>query len=418
MKIKKRLIFIIGAAVVLAVCAIILISMAVNDNAAKDAWQFTEVTRGPIQVTISSTGTISPQKSVDVGTQVSGIISKLYADFNDHVTKGQLLATLDTTMLALTVQSANADMLKATAQYELDLKDYDNNILLHGKKLISDYDLETSRVKKNSSYASRLSAEANLAKAKANLDYAVIRSPIDGIVIDRVVEEGQTVAASSSVPKLYTIAENMNNIQIKAYVAESDIGSIKKGQKVTFTVTTYASDVFQGIVDSIHLQSETISNVVNYVVMINAVNTDNKLLPGMTATVNFIIDERENALLIANAALQFRPPAEMIKEAFGDNTGRRRSESSGGASSSNGDGEPAGQNRSFQPPRDRAMLWALDEDGKIKPYRVTLGITDGQKTEIVSDAVNEGMKFLSGQGSGGNNSSNGQNSRRGPRMFF
>jgi HlyD family secretion protein len=471
---KKPLLFIgvaLGALVVIG----LIIFLAARGATAPVAYQYAAVTRGAVQTTIASTGSISAQKTVDVGTQVSGQLVGVYADFNDRVRQGQVLARLDTTLLALAVRTATADRLKAQAQFDLAQKDYENNKLLHDKALISDYDFESSRVARDSANAARLSADANLSRANINLNYAVITSPIDGVVINRTVETGQTVAASLSAPTLFTIAEDLSSIQIKAYVAESDIGSIKRGQKVSFTVTTYPDDTFTGKVDIIHLQSETVQNVVNYVVMVNAANPGQKLMPGMTATVEFITDQRENALLIPNSALQFKPPENLLAAYLQERAAQRREDVSGaspspaptasatvsptdataprqrrGRQGGSGTGQPtpqlsddqravlrqerqqrngqAGANgaspdertRNFlnSLPADVKMLWTLDGNGKLTGVTVRTGLSDGQKTEIISDRVKEGMEFLSGLSTGTAVQRNNTQQGRGPRMFF
>ncbi|RPJ07602.1 MAG: efflux RND transporter periplasmic adaptor subunit [Spirochaetaceae bacterium] len=413
---KKRMIWVIAGLGLLALLVpLVIIGMGASNSGAKSEVQTVTVSRGTLQVTISSTGTISAQKTIDVGTQVSGNISKIYADFNDFVRKGQLLAQLDTTLLDISVQSAEADKLKADSQYDMNLRDYNNNLALHEKGLVSDYDLETSRVSKEAANAARLSAEASLRRARVNLSYAVIRSPIDGIIIDRLVEEGQTVAAASSVPTLFTIAEDLSRILIKAYVAESDIGSVKKGQRVTFTVATYADDAFRGTVDIIHLQSQTVSNVVNYVVMVNADNPGKKLMPGMTATLTFIVDERTDALLVPNSALSYRPDEAAMKRFFEAHPEKR----TGGARSAGG--PPARQAEREVPEGNRAVLWYMDEKNELASTMVKAGLTDGSITEIISDEVSEGMKVLSASGRTRSSSSQSNNGNQGPppgpRMF-
>ena len=320
---KKPLLFlgvVVGALGVIG----LIIFLAARGSAAPVSYQYAALTRGNVRTTIASTGTISARKTVDVGTQVSGQLAGVYADFNQHVRKGQVLARLDATLLTLAVQDASANELKAQAQYDLAQKDFENNTALHDKALIADYDYESSRVARDAANAALLSARNALSRAKINLGYAVIKSPIDGVVINRTVETGQTVAASLSAPTLFTIAEDLTSIQIETFVAESDIGSIKSGQKVTFTVTTYPDDTFAGSVDVVRLQPQTIQNVVNYVVMVNATNPGQKLMPGMTATVEFITAERDNALLIPNAALQFKPPEELLTAFLKERADQRR----------------------------------------------------------------------------------------------
>ncbi len=466
MKNPKRLILFVGLPLAALVAAVIVIVSAVGGGSAPEQYQFTAVSRGPIQTTVVSTGTISALNTVDVGTQVSGQIAKLYVDFNDKVKKGQVLAELDPTLLQNAVQSATADQMKSEAQYELALQDYNNNKLLHDKALISDFDFKTSETNLKTAQANKISADAALARAKLNLDESVIRAPISGIVINRAVEEGQTVAASLSAPTLFTIAEDLSNVQITAYVAESDIGSIRKGEKATFTVAAYPDDTFTGKVDIVHLQPQTIQNVVNYVVMVDATNKDLKLKPGMTATVTFITDERRNALLISNSALTFRPSDDQIAQYLKDHpelegngqTGpgganpaaagpnaspsprpslspqerearrqqymQRRNAQGGGDQAGRGNesvqggngGQPRQGGDSNSSSRrgnaerrggglaaflaanpDVKVLWRVDDNGKLAAVPVRTGISDGQKTELISNRITEGMKFISGR---------------------
>ncbi|MBN2353373.1 MAG: efflux RND transporter periplasmic adaptor subunit [Spirochaetales bacterium] len=466
MKNPKRLILFIGLPLAALIAAVVVIVSAVGGGSDPERFQFAAVVRGPIQTTVVSTGTISARNTVEVGTQVSGPIAKIHVDYNDNVKKGQVLAELDTTLLENAVQSAVAAQLKADAQYQLALQDFNNNKLLHDKALISDFDFKTSQVNKDSAYANKLSADAALARARISLDEAVIRAPISGVVIDRAVEQGQTVAASLSAPTLFTIAEDLANVQITAYVAESDIGAIRTGQKTTFTVAAYPDDTFTGTVDIVHLQPQTVQNVVNYVVMVDAANPGLKLKPGMTATVTFITDERRNALLISNSALTFKPSDDQITQylkdhpEIADNGGsdqggsnqaaagpnaspsprpslspqerearrrqyaQRRNAQGGGdqsgredlAQGNNGarqrlDGDGNSFNRQVGLERkdgglaaDLAanpnvkLLWGVDEKGSLFAMPVRTGISDGQKTELISNRITEGMTFISGKG--------------------
>jgi HlyD family secretion protein len=488
---SKRWIFFTGGGLVILVVVAIVIISAVGGGSAPESYQFAAVTKGAVQVTVVSTGTISATNTVNVGTQVSGPIAKIYVDYNSRVRKGQVLAELDPTLLKNTVQSATADQMKAEAQYELALQDYENNVKLHDQSLISDFDFKTSQTNKNTAYANKLGADASLARAQISLNESVIRAPIDGVIIDRAVEEGQTVAASLSAPTLFTIAQDLGRIQITAYVAESDIGSIKPGQKTTFTVAAFPKDTFTGKVDIIHLQSQTIQNVVNYVVMVNAVNPDLKLKPGMTATVTFIVDERQDALLLPNAVLQFQPSEAMLAQYLKDhpeiqanaqnrqNAGstqtsasptaspaatpspsptstltdaeraarrqqyaqRRNAQNQGdqsgqggqsaqGNNPDRGNGNTSGpQSGNGNPNRQGGLtafiannpnvkfLWSFDEKGKLTTTPVRLGISDGQKTEIISNRVNEGMKFLTTKGTTKKTNSN-QRDGGGPGPFM
>ena len=329
-----------------------------------------EITRGDLQKTVSSTGTINAVRTVEAGTQVSGIIDKLYVDFNDQVKKGQLLAVLDTVLLKTSLIDAKANVEKATAQLDQAEADLKRNEPLFKKGLISEAEFTPVQVKVKTQQATLKSAESALVRAKRNLEYAFIESPINGTVIQRSVEEGQTVAATLQAPVLFIIAEDLSKMEIHANVDESDIGQIKDGQKVQFEVQAYPDNIFSGEVKQIRLQPTTIQNVVNYTVIVDAVNDEYLLLPGMTATVDFIINEVEKALLIPNAALRFKPSDEM----------------------KNGKGA---ENNLSNNEKDGVSIWCLDQNEKPTQKIIHTGVSNGKKTEIVqSEYLEDGMKVI------------------------
>ena len=233
-------------------------------TAATDEYQLAAVVRGDLESTISSTGTLNPVTTVDVGTQVSGTIDSVFVDYNDNVRQGQLLAVLDTSLLKLMVFDAEAGLARTEAQLEQARSDYNRNDELFQRKMISEAEFLPFKVSLRSQEASAQSAEAALERARQNLSYAVIRSPINGTVIVRNVEAGQTVASSFSTPTLFRIAEDLSRMQILAEVDESDIGLIKAGQQVRFEVQTYSDKTFTGTVTQVRLQPQTVSNVVTY----------------------------------------------------------------------------------------------------------------------------------------------------------
>ncbi|MHB8854944.1 MAG: efflux RND transporter periplasmic adaptor subunit, partial [Ignavibacteriaceae bacterium] len=253
-------------------------------NTQTEKFTYAQIKKGNIITMISSTGTMEAVSTVDVGTQVSGKITKIFVDFNSHVRKGQLLAIIDTTALSQQVQNAKAALLKAKAQYILAKAQYAQNVILNHKGFLSDLDLITSKSTLVSDSADVESANGSLLQAKTNLGYAYIYSPINGVIINKNVLEGNTVAASLQAPVLFSIAEDLSKMQILASVDESDIGQIKDGQTTDFSVEAYPDKKFMGKVVQIRLNSQVISNVVEYTVVINADNKDNLLLPGMTAT--------------------------------------------------------------------------------------------------------------------------------------
>jgi len=370
-------------------------------------YQFVEVTRGELENTISSTGTINPVTKVEVGTQVSGILDRLYVDFNDRVTKGQLLAVLDTIPLKLAVLDAEANLQRISSQLEQAHEEFQRNQSMFEKNLISESEFLPFKINLKTQQAAIKSAEVNLQRAERNLKYAVIRSPISGIVIQRNVEAGQTVAASLQAPTLFIIAGNLSQMEIHAQVDESDIGQIKDGQAVRFTVSAYPAQKFSGVVRQIRLQPEVVSNVVNYTVVIDAANDQNLLLPGMTATVDFIIEQKKDALLVPNTALRFQPSQEEIekfmerkKKEFADLPDSLKVQRTGRPGSGGMFNPSLGGNN--QPPSDMKQVWFLDEDGKLTMEPIKTGISDGSKTEIVrSRHLKEGMKVINGSGKSG-----------------
>ncbi len=358
-------------------------------------YKFAEIKRGNLERTISATGTLSAVHTVEVGTQVSGTIAHIYADFNDRVRKGQLLAVLDTSLLKAALIDARANYKKALAQLEEAQEEYNQNLPLFKKGIITRADFISVQTKLKIQEATVMSAEAVLKRAERNLKYAYIRSPIDGIVTERNIEEGQTVAASFATPTLFIIAEDLSKMQILAQVDESDIGEIKDGQKARFTVEAYPDRTFEGTVKQIRLQPVTIQNVVNYTVVVNSSNTEKLLLPGMTATIDFIVEQKKGVLLVPNSALRFKPSKEMIdivrkklekkpKEKIGK---EGRSVFRIGATPTNRISQHMGR------------LWYIARDGSLMMTVVRLGSTDGKMTEIVRGRnIKEGMKVIIGIG--------------------
>ncbi len=410
---KKRLL-IIGIVVIAAV--VLWLVLGRGDGQGENRYEFAEIERGDLENIISSTGTLSPVGMVEVGTQVSGTIEKVLVNYNEGVRRGQVLAVLDTTMLAASVRDGRANVLKAEALYRKAEIDNDRSIELYERELISESEIEEFRANTMSFEASLLSAKASLDRARANLNYAVIRSPIDGKVIARNVEPGQTVAASFSTPTLFVIAEDLAEMEILAYVDESDIGQITEGQTVRFTVEAYFEQDFHGIVREVRLLPQTVQNVVNYTVVVDATNEEGLLFPGMTATADFLIEEREDVLLVTNAALRLRPTMGMLMEmkesmqkrmeAMPDSVRERVSadrekRGEGGHASSGGWGQGGGHpgggfGSGMELPEGVGRLWHLDENGRLGVTQIVKGATDGRTTEIVSGDVEEGMSVITG----------------------
>lgn len=301
---KGKLITIGGAIVVLALCGYFFMG---TSSKGKISFQTEKVTRNSMTDVVVATGTVEPVTKVDVGTQVSGIIDRIYVDYNSVVKKGQLIAEMDKVTLQAELESQEAQLANAKAEYEYQQKNYARSKVLFEKQLISDSDYEEATYNYEKAKSAYEKSKADIVKVRRNLGYAVITSPIDGVVISREVEEGQTVAAGFETPTLFTIAKDLTEMQVIADVDEADIGEIREGQRVTFTVDAYRNDAFEGVVTQVRLEATVESNVVTYEVVISAPNPDLKLKPGLTATVSIYTLEKNNVLTIPPKALKFMP---------------------------------------------------------------------------------------------------------------
>jgi HlyD family secretion protein len=323
-------------------------------------YRFEPISRGDIQSKVSAMGTLNAVTTVSVGTQVSGQVSELRVDYNDHVKKGQLLARIDPTLAQQTVVDADANLQKAVAQEGQSQRDYKRNQQLMTDGLIAKSEYELTQSGLDVARANVRSAQVALDRAKQNLAYTSIYAPIDGVVVDRNVQQGQTVAASLSAPQLFLIANDLAHMQILAQVGESDIAQIQQGQKVNFSVQALPNQTFHGIVQQVRLQSTTSDNVVNYTVVIAVDNPQGKLLPGMTAKVDFITKAATDVLKVSNAALRFKPVA-------------------------------------ATPQKSRSSsLYYLDAKGNVASMKVRPGITDGTNTEVSGQDLKEGLKVIAG----------------------
>ena len=272
-----------------------------------------KVTRQSITNFVTATGTVEPVTKVDVGTQVSGIIDKIYVDFNSVVTKGQIIAEMDKINLEADLVAKEAELASSKTEFEYQEKNYERSKTLHDKQLISDTDFETATYNYERARNSYTNTLSGMTKVRRNLQYAIITSPIDGVVINRAVEEGQTVAAGFSTPTLFTIANDLTQMRVIAKVDEADIGQVEEGQNVKFTVDAYPNDVFEGKVTQVRLEATVTSNVVTYEVVISAYNPDLKLKPGLTANVTIFTLERYNVLTIPGKALRFIPDETLLR---------------------------------------------------------------------------------------------------------
>jgi HlyD family secretion protein len=353
-----------------------------------------KVTRGDIQVVVTATGTLSADTTVEVGTQVSGTVSKLYVDWNSKVKKGQVIALIDPTFLASAVQDAEATLEKAKAQADDSKRTYlrEKDLLAKGLASQADYDVAITAYESN--VAAQKSAQSQLDRARINLKYATITAPIDGVVISRAVDIGQTVAASFSTPTLFTIANDLTKMQVQAAVDEADIGRVQDGEDVIFTVDAYPEQTFHGTVTQIRLMPVTVQNVITYTVIIDVPNPELKLMPGMTATITILVTKKENVLKIPTIAFRFQPLPDQI-EVRKDSTGAPE-DSAKAAERRSQYAQMQGTGASGQASRPPTRLWVVGKNKKLTPIYIRAGIADGTFTEILRGKVEEGQEVVVG----------------------
>ena len=345
------------AVVVIVVVAVAFWLLSGKKDKATIQFDTAKVEAGTITKSITATGTIEPVTSVTVGTQVSGIVSKLYVDYNTVVKKGQVIAELDKTNLISELNTAKANLASAESTLKYELANYNRYKTLYKKGLVSADDYDNALLNYNKAKEAVASSKETVAKAQTNLGYATITSPIDGVVLSKSVEEGQTVAASFNTPELFTIAKDLTNMQVVADVDEADIGDVKNGERVKFTVDAYPDDTFEGTVTQVRQQATTTNNVVTYEVVISAPNADLKLKPGLTANVTIYTLEKTGVTCVLNKALRFTPTKETVNGAkIVDCKGKNK-------------------------------VWT-HEGNVFRAHTVTLGITDGTHTEILSGVAN------------------------------
>jgi len=358
---KKTIWIIIG---VLAVIAIAVYMLSGGKKEQTVSFDTTKVERQNIQTTITATGTIEPVTSVTVGTQVSGIVSKLYVDYNSVVKKGQVIAELDKTNLISELNTARANLTSAQSTVTYELANYNRYKTLYDKGLVSADEYESALLSYQKAKEQVNTSRESVRKAQTNLGYATITSPIDGVVLSKAVEEGQTVAASFNTPELFTIAQDLTDMRVIADIDEADIGGVKEGQRVTFTVDAYPEDKFEGAVTQVRQQATTESNVVTYEVVISAPNNDLKLKPGLTANVTIYTMEKNDVLAVPSKALRFMPNEAFLQEG-----------------------------QTIEDVEAKTKLWTL-EGNTFKAHAVEVGTSNGMLTEIVS-GIKEGTEVLS-----------------------
>jgi len=358
--------------------------------------QTEDVAYGDILTTVTATGTIEPLITVEVGTQVSGEISKIYVDYSSVVKKGQKLAELDRSTLQATWISARASFESAENELTYQRSNYERIKQLYGSQSVSKTDFETAQYQYNNAKNAYTISKSNLDKALTNLGYATIYSPIDGVVLSRAVDEGQTVAASFSTPTMFTIAKDLTKMRVIADVDEADIGTVKIGQNVMFTVDAFPNDEFKGTVTMVRLEAKVTSNVVTYEVVINAPNPSLKLLPGLTASVNIYTQERRNVLIIPTKAQRVHPTEEMlttlpVNKAQATQKGKSVKDTTKTALK-----EPAIETDGPDVPEGEAnqrTIWIKKTDGSIEQRKIIIGATDGISTEVLS-GLQKGEKVL------------------------
>ena len=357
--------------------------------------------KGDVTQTVSANGTLNPVVLISVGTQVSGTVKKLYVDFNDKVKQGQALLELDDALVSAAERQSAANVVNAQAALELALASEARMNALFAQEYVSKQEYDQARQSLKSAQAQLALARAQNDRDRANLNFTVIRSPVDGVVIDRVVDLGQTVAASFQTPTLIKIAQDLTEMRIDTSFAEADIGEIREGQKARFTVDAFPNRNFSGEVQQIRLNPTNQQNVITYNVRVTVANPDHVLLPGMTAYVNIGVQKRSDVLLVPNAALRFKPADAADKKpengqkpastATGPGSGGGMSGSTPGSA-----GDKKGKKRDAQ----SGTVYVLD-GGEIRPVSVQIGITDNRNTEIVGGDLNAGERVVTGENSNG-----------------
>ena len=351
------------AVIVVVIAAVAAWALSGDKNEEQINFKEEKASRKSLQNSVTATGTIEAVTSVTVGTQVSGIVNKLYVDYNSQVKKGQVIAELDKTNLLSELNTAKANLASAQSNLNYQQANLSRYQTLYKKGLVSADEYENALLTYRQAKEQVASAKENVQKAQTNLGYATITSPIDGTVISKSVEEGQTVAASFNTPELFTIAKDLTNMQVIADVDEADIGGVKEGDRVNFTVDAYPDDVFQGTVKQVRLEATTTNNVVTYQVVISAPNADLKLKPGLTANVTIFTQERAGVLAVANKALRFTPTVETV-----------------------------GKKIKIVDCKGKNKVWTL-ANNTLTAHPVTIGQTDGVHTEITK-GIKKGQKIV------------------------
>lgn len=421
---KKKWLLLISTAGVIVVAVILFFIFSGNGNGTIK-YKTEEIKKGTIEAIVSTTGTVNPVTLVEVGSQVSGRIAKIHVDFNSQVKSGQVVAEIDPSQILTRIkqneanyESAKASLQKSQVNLENVKKQYERSLKLFEKRLISFEEKErveaqylSSKADVNSSEAKLLQAKSQLDSVNVDLDYSVIKSPIDGVVILRNINVGQTVAASFQAPVLFTIANDLSKMQVECSIDEADIGRIKEDQEAKFTVDAFPDEEFKGKVLQVRYSPEVIQNVVTYTTIVAVDNPQLKLRPGMTATVNIVTGKAENVLKVPISATRFTPPLSQdemmaIFKKMRDEMMKRRGITPGTGSGQPGSGQrpmggffggqrPGGGDGS-QRRRQATRVWILAENGEIKPVFIRTGVTDDSYIEVKRSQIEEGQLVITG----------------------
>ena len=376
------------------VAALIVAGVAIAMTRSKDEgpkWRTAKVDAGDIRQRISATGILNPVVSVNVGSQVSGTISALYADFNTQVKQGQAIAQIEPSLFQAQLENDQANLKAAMAKTEDAKRQMDRGKRLFDAKLMAEQDYQGLVTAYQQAVGGQASVQAAVDRDKTNLGYCTIKAPVAGTVISRAVDVGQTVAASFSTPNLFVIGKDLTKMQVLATIDEADIGGVKQGQPALFTVDAFPDQQFRGSVGQVRLQPTTTNNVVTYTVVVNVPNDDLKLLPGMTANITIMTAHESHVLRVPNAALRFNPAAFLADAPKGPQGAGQQGPRPGG-----GNGAWQGKRDTGKVMKRDDHVWTLDAAGKPKQVPVTIGISDGQFTEVSGDGVSEGMTVLVG----------------------
>ena len=366
----------------------------------EQTYRLQPITQGEVVQTVSANGTLNPVTLINVGAQVSGRVNKLFVDFNDHVEKNQILLTLEPELFNAQIGQSQGNVRNAQATVELAIANEARMRALFTQDYASKQDLDQTIQALKSSKAQLETARGQLLRDHTNLSYSIIRSPVSGVVVDRVVDVGQTVAASFQTPTLIKIAQDLSKMQIDTSFAEADIGNIKVGQKAKFSVDAFQSRTFEGTVKQLRLNPTVITNVVTYNVVISVDNTEKILLPGMTAYVNIMITKHDNVMLTPNAALRFKPKQDDSQA------------SSGSSADAKNHGQHGGKKKPGQEDLSSGKVYVI-RDGKLTPIRISLGISDGRFTEFTSKDIKLNDQVIVGE-----NQANDTNSPSASSMKF